>query len=190
MHRYPVRRHAEGLPSRSEDDEESDARATSPAGRSTMADSSSVGGSDWSEEEETPGDSIHTALLGELLASSDNEDTDYMDETAPGKRRPAMTNDQKAREVLQFMSSLPRYSFRTFLLSIFQSGDPVIKKFANIFLSDNSHLQVMDTWWDRCGGMTRTKPTNPTTEWVINRAAEVVSKEASWLTDRASEGPF
>ncbi|KAF5335323.1 hypothetical protein D9611_011724 [Ephemerocybe angulata] len=155
-----------------------------------MAESSSAGGSDWSEEEETPGDSMHMELLGELLLSSDDEDTDYMDETAPGKRRPAMTNDQKAREVLQFMTTLPRYSFRTFLLSIFQSGDPVIKKFANIFLSDNSHLQVMDTWWDRCGGMTRTQPTNPTAEWVINRAATVVSKEASWLTDRASEGPF
>ncbi|KAF8168389.1 hypothetical protein B0H34DRAFT_816267 [Crassisporium funariophilum] len=190
MHCYPVCQCAKGLPRRSEDDEELDAHATSPAAHSTMANSSSVAGADWSEGEETSGDSMHWELLGELLLSSDDEDTNYVDETAPGKCRSAMTNNQKAREVLQFMTTLPRYSFRTFLLSIFQSGDPVIKKFANIFLSDNSHLQVMDTWWDRCGGMTRTKPTNLTAEWVINRAAAVVSKEASWLTDRALEGPF
>ena len=168
--------------------DEPEAIATSPgAPSSTM----SLSGS---EEDGT--DSEFNTIL-DLPLFSDGEDEDYIDileqypdPNTPEGRRARMSDDQKAREVLHVMSSFPKFSLHKFMVTVFESQDPVLKGFANIFLTNNSHLSVMDLWVDKCGSITPTKPSNPTADWIVRNAAGICSKEASWLTDRASDGPF
>ena len=84
-----------------------------------------------------------------------------------------------------------------FLRTVFESENPVITAVANRYLSDKSHTRVLDVWLngkDGSGGKKLKKSVqegrDATVDWVIDAAAGLCAKEASLITDKASEGPF
>jgi len=116
----------------------------------------------------------------------DDDDTDYIEIVQPKKRKSPLTDTEKARLVLQFMrDTLSKFSLRQFLETIFKSEDGKIKNFTNIFLADGGHLQLMDIWWEKSGGTRNIEMR----EWSVGKAARACAREASWLSNRASEGP-
>ncbi|KAG0707609.1 hypothetical protein DFH29DRAFT_871599 [Suillus ampliporus] len=80
---------------------------------------------------------------------------------------------------------LSRFSLRTLLETLFSSEDSTIKHHANIFLAGGGPHQLMNLWWERIGARD-----SQFQEWVVEKAAEICSQECSWLTDKASEGPY
>ena len=172
MDRFSFRLYAQGIPDL--DDYDEIPAASSPDLRS----SPSLPPSDDFEEP-------FLLLLSDDLPD-DNEDGDYIDTVQHKKRRSPLTDVEKARLVLQFMrDTLSKFSLRQFLETIFKNEDAKIKNFANIFLADGGHLRLMDLWWEKCGGTRDTQMT----EWSVSKAANACAREASWLSDRASEGP-
>lgn len=119
------------------------------------------------------------------LSDNDEEDSDYQDYQTPTKRKSPQSNDEKTRLTLEFMrSTFSRFSLRQFLECLFTSEDGTIKNVSNVFLAANDHLDIMDLWWNNSP-----RPLSGFLEtWVVQRAAQVCAKEASWLTDRAKEG--
>jgi hypothetical protein len=119
------------------------------------------------------------------LSQSDDDDFSYI--PTDGHDRPQRLNaDQKCLEVLAFMTrQLSRFSLRTLLETLFSSEDSTIKHHANIFLAGGGPHQLMNLWWERIGARD-----SQFQEWVVEKAAKICSQECSWLTDKASEGPY
>ncbi|KAF8178739.1 hypothetical protein BJ912DRAFT_1033225 [Pholiota molesta] len=170
MDRYTFRLFAQGIPE-DEDYAESDARSSPPHPSSPIPQS---------DDFEDP-----SILLSPTEILEDPEDEDFYIKTST-KRRSPLSDTEKARLVLQFMrDTLSRFSLRQFLQTIFTSDDGPIKNFTSIFLAGGGHLAMMELWWELCGGL----KDREATRWVVNKAASACSREASWLSDRASEGP-
>ncbi|KAF9522083.1 hypothetical protein CPB83DRAFT_777614, partial [Crepidotus variabilis] len=106
------------------------------------------------------------------------------------KRRSAYGQEEKVKKIFAYMAeAFPRFSLRDFLETAFRSVDPKITNWTHIFLADNSYLPLMDVWWEKSGGLKPTRRDSAMCHWIVNHATEICSKEASWLTDDAYNGP-
>ncbi|KAF8871016.1 hypothetical protein CPB84DRAFT_1692599 [Gymnopilus junonius] len=172
MHHYPVHVFDEGLAINS-DFEEPEA-VSSPGPRSSSPASPISEPLQW-------------ILFQEISEHEDNEGDDPDYSSTPDKRHPALSDTEKTRLIFEFMAKhLSKFSLHKFLVTAFSSEDPMIKHAANIFLSNDCHIELMDIWWNKRGGLKPKEDETPTTEWVVQRAAEICDTEASWITDRAS----
>ncbi|EDR06304.1 uncharacterized protein LACBIDRAFT_300406 [Laccaria bicolor S238N-H82] len=115
----------------------------------------------------------------------DDQDSNYSpDPQTPIKRTTALSNEQKTRMTLAFMRDFNRFSLHQFLQTLFTSDDAGIKNFANTFLAGDGVNPIMDLLWKGGGELKNPK----LTAWVVEKAALACAKEASWLSDCASEG--
>ena len=122
--------------------------------------------------------------LGDL-PDDDGNDSDYIFEAhTPVKRASPLTNIQKTQATLDFMRGFPRFSMHQFLETAFTTDDSHIKNFSGTFLAGDGPLKMMEIWWKACGVRNE-----ELMDWVVQKAAVVCAREASFLTDRASEGP-
>ncbi|KAF6746363.1 hypothetical protein DFP72DRAFT_1152408 [Ephemerocybe angulata] len=116
------------------------------------------------------------------LPDEDEEDEDFFTRS---KRQPAMSSDQKTLGTLEHLKKYSRFSLREFIKTLFTSSDESIRHSAGMFMAENAHLDLMDAWWDRGGGLN-----NPElVDWVFKKASAAIEREASHLTNRASAGP-
>lgn len=113
-------------------------------------------------------------------------DTDFTpDPDTPIKQAPALSDTEKVKATMKYMRSLPQFSLCQFLEVLFMSDDGDIKNFTSIFLSSGGYCKVLDIWWNRVVG----NKNSPLRSWAVEKAATICAQEASWLTNRASEGP-
>ncbi|KAF5310750.1 hypothetical protein D9619_008176 [Psilocybe cf. subviscida] len=111
-------------------------------------------------------------------ASSDSN----FEESAP--RAPALTNEQKAEHTLAYMKTMNKFSLHTFFETMFMSTTEKISHAAGIFESNGGILELMEIWWNSSGGARNQEMV----DWVIEKAAQICSKEASRLSERAAAG--
>ncbi|KAF8998377.1 hypothetical protein BDQ17DRAFT_1219961, partial [Cyathus striatus] len=105
----------------------------------------------------------------------------------PVNRKSPQTLDQKIAVILDYMHTVDnRLSLYKFISEVFSSSHASVKASSGKFYSENSHIKLMDLWWMQCGGMHDINMK----EWIMNQAAEICAREASFLTNRASEGPY
>lgn len=119
----------------------------------------------------------------DIYESEDEEDANYLLQT---KRASPLTANQKVSGTLDHLKMYSRFSVHDFLSGLFTSDAAHIKKSAGMFYAESSHLKLMDLWWEECGGVRNEQ----LVDWVIGKAAEVVARESSFVTTRASAGPF
>ncbi|KAF8986526.1 hypothetical protein BDQ17DRAFT_1393664 [Cyathus striatus] len=117
---------------------------------------------------------------GEHANCEEIEDDYGSDYTIPVNRKSPQTLDQKIAVILDYMHTVDNHlSLYKFISGVFNSGHAS-------FYSENSHIKLMDLWWMQCGEMQDINMK----EWIMNQAAEICAREASFLTNRASEGPY
>ncbi|KAF9542265.1 hypothetical protein CPC08DRAFT_738717 [Agrocybe pediades] len=119
----------------------------------------------------------------------DDDDSSYnhLPATPTRKRSAPLTDDEKTMLTLKFMTStFSRFGLRKMLASLFSSEDPTLRAYANKFYADGAHIKTMEQWWDMNGG-TRDEAL---AKWAVQKSADVCAKEASCLTNRASQGPY
>ncbi|RXW12444.1 hypothetical protein EST38_g13409 [Candolleomyces aberdarensis] len=80
---------------------------------------------------------------------------------------------------------------------MFRSDSPVMTTYSNKFLAEKHHIQVMELWLNGKGDGEPKKVKESvkagraaSSAWVIRSAAGICAREASFVTDRASYGPF
>lgn len=114
----------------------------------------------------------------------DEEDLAYSpSSTLPVERR---NDEEKAFAVLQFMrESFPRFSLRLLLKTLLVSGSRGIKNTVNTWQGNGGITELLDLLWARTG-----LSDEAICEWVVQKASTVCAREASFLTDRAAEGPY
>lgn len=119
------------------------------------------------------------------LPTDDCDDSPYT--PSSGISRERRTNEEKAFEILRHMrTNYSRFSLRTFLETVFKSRSGGIKNYVGVFLASGGAIAFMQLLWDLEMAGT---PNAEICDWVVDRAAEVCSKECSHLTDRAARGP-
>ncbi|KAI0337892.1 hypothetical protein BDW22DRAFT_1339041 [Trametopsis cervina] len=106
----------------------------------------------------------------------------------PVRRAERLSDEEKARRVLQYMrQTFNKFSLRKFLETCFLSESKDIWNFTGTFMEDGGAVRMMELWWD---SRRRGEWGPAIVDWVVDRAAEECARECSYLTDRASAGPF
>ena len=113
----------------------------------------------------------------------DEDDLTYTpSNTVPTERR---NDEEKAFAVLRFMrESFPRFSLRLLFKTLLVSGSKGIKNTVNTWQGNGGIEELLDLLWARTG-----LSDEAVCEWVVQKASMVCAREASFLTDRAAEGP-
>ena len=123
---------------------------------------------------------LYVQLAGPPLPESDEDEADNL----------GLSPAEKAIAVLKHMrTAWPRFSLRTFILTLFTSNDAELKGAAGIFIRDGGVLELLQVFWELSTHWQRGKHNQHMAEWVVERAGEVIGQEFSWMTNRASEGP-
>lgn len=127
---------------------------------------------------------IAFADLGSDYLPDENSDEDG-DYNPANARAPKRSDDEKCIEILQFMKEkIKRFSLPLLLNTLFTSDNSYIKNTTNMYLAQNGacHLLEMvvgDRW----------KQDEQLCDCILDKAAAICGREASWLTDQASNGP-
>ncbi|KAG6819049.1 hypothetical protein H0H93_015957 [Arthromyces matolae] len=172
MHRFPIREHDKGVPDL-EDEAILSSRDCTPGPHSSPTFYSML-------QHNLPRDVPILALDG--LFTDDSSDIDYIEEQP---RRHALTDTEKTIATLDLIrDNFSRFSIKQFLETLFTSNDPRITNRSNMYLADEGHLRLMGIWWDKWGGLNSNM-----SDWIIEKASDLCSKEASMLSERASTGP-
>ncbi|KAJ7211427.1 hypothetical protein C8J57DRAFT_1605879 [Mycena rebaudengoi] len=96
------------------------------------------------------------------------------------------TDTEKALAVLGFMKErFPRFSLRSFLDVLFTSDDGAIKNVTNTYLQTGGAIHLLDVAIGDKG-----MRDDDVGDWIMDKAALICEREVSWLTDRASRGPY
>lgn len=113
----------------------------------------------------------------------DEEDVTYVpSERLTTQRR---NDEEKAFAVLKYMcETFPRFSLRLLLKTLLVSGSGGIKNTVNTRQGNGGVIELLDLVWARTG-----LSDEAVCEWVVQKASTVCAREASFLTDRAAEGP-
>ncbi|KAG8925787.1 hypothetical protein FRC00_003624 [Tulasnella sp. 408] len=126
----------------------------------------------------------------EFLSENDSEDETYGGNTPhvhQRSRAPRQSLEEKVLRVLELIKTVdPRLSLRLFLVTLFDSDTPELKKIANLFHSEDGSQTLLDIWSKRMPEPRR----ESLNRWALSRAAAVCERSASLLTDEASTGPF
>lgn len=131
-------------------------------------------------------DDLYAQLIGADLPEDDGDDPDFI---LGQKGPPKFTDDQKALACLKYLGNFSRFSLKSFIMTIFQSQDPLVKVYAGRFTENNGFLQLLDIWWEQ-HGRSPSGTTSALSQWIIERAAKICAREFSFLTDRAYSGPY
>ena len=117
------------------------------------------------------------------LPDYDEDDGSYM--PASNTRRGPQSDEQKAIHILKFMrETFPRFSLRILFETLLKSRHPEITNSVNTWKGNGGILELLDLLWAASG-----LRDDGVCEWVTEKAAQVCAREASWLTDRAADGP-
>ncbi|KAF8128810.1 hypothetical protein K438DRAFT_2000147 [Mycena galopus ATCC 62051] len=117
------------------------------------------------------------------LLGNDSDDPDYTE--ANKKRAPPKTNEQKTLAVLGFMKQhLGRFSLHLLLDTLFTSNNGSITNYTGMYFQSGGASHLMEI---AIGN--RWKQDDALANHIVDKAAEICSREASWLTDQASKGP-
>ncbi|KAF8998783.1 hypothetical protein BDQ17DRAFT_1543856 [Cyathus striatus] len=123
-----------------------------------------------------------------LNPSSDLLEVDPNDKDFEVKkeRLPATTLDQKILGTISHMQNMySRLSLAEFLIGLFKSEDHSLKATAGMFYAENSHIKMMERWWNHYGG----QKNNAMVDWIMEKATAICAHESNNLTYRASIGP-
>ncbi|KAJ2930942.1 hypothetical protein H1R20_g6161, partial [Candolleomyces eurysporus] len=187
MNSYNTRRWEAGL-SFSDDFDESEA-ISSPAQYSSPC----------SSHPELPSSDTNGIPFGDLpdLPEDLEGDFEYMEPRSARTCSSPMSLEHKTWLALQWISSIPHFSFSTFIVTMFRTDSPVVTAYSNKFLVEKSHIPVMELWLNGKGDKEPKKVKTTvkegraaTTDWVISSAATICAREAGFMTDKASDGPF
>ncbi|KAJ6610216.1 hypothetical protein B0H10DRAFT_437356 [Mycena sp. CBHHK59/15] len=77
-----------------------------------------------------------------------------------------------------------RFSLHLFLETLFTSDNSSIKNWTNIYFQDGGAVQLMEI-----AIADRWRVDDILSDLILDRAAEICTRETSWLTDQASKGP-
>ena len=133
-------------------------------------------------------DNLVHALYAQLAGGDlSEEDSDDMDFILGQKGPPKYTDDQKALACLKYLGTFSRFSLKSFIMTIFQSRDPLVRVYAGKFMENDGLIFLLDIWWDEYG---RAPGGSALSQWIVGRAAEICAREFSFLTDRAYSGPY
>ena len=80
--------------------------------------------------------------------------------------------------------SFPRFSLCLLFKTLLVSGSKGIKNTVNTWQGNGGIEELLDLLWARTG-----LSDEAVCEWVVQKASMVCAREASFLTDRAAEGP-
>ena len=117
------------------------------------------------------------------LPEDDEEDSVYV--PSSGIRMQRRSDEEKAFEVLRFMrEKLSRFSLRVFLRTILTSGSGGIKNTVNTWKGNGGIPELLDLLCMSSGVRDEA-----VCDWITERAASICASEASYLTDRAADGP-
>lgn len=122
----------------------------------------------------------------ELAFPDEDDDEDDLLFNLTGTRRaPKKSDVEKTLEILGFMkSNFKQFSLRLFLQTLFTSDNGSIKNYTNIYLQNGGAVHLMEI-----GMGDRWKGDEALCDSIVQKAADICSREASWLTDQASRGP-
>ncbi|KAF5318227.1 hypothetical protein D9611_014741 [Ephemerocybe angulata] len=182
MHRYPTRRYDEGLHL---DADFEDMEAASSPGHEQRSSSPAI----WDASSEADG--LPFASLPEYPEDV-SDDEEYIEPGSERARRAGMSPEEKARLMLETLAEIPHFSLSTFLRTLFMSNSGDITKYTNRFLSEDSHISLMSVWLKENPSKKQVSKDARLSmqSWIITEAASICAKEASFLTDKASDGPF
>ncbi|KAJ7017268.1 hypothetical protein C8F04DRAFT_979707 [Mycena alexandri] len=116
------------------------------------------------------------------LPEDDSDDEEFNPNNA---RAPKTSDEDKTIELLGYMKqNLGRFSLPLLLNTLFTSDNGYIKNYTNMYLQSGGALHLMniavgDSW----------KKDEVLADCIIDKAADICGREASWLTDLASKGP-
>ena len=136
--------------------------------------------------ESDPPDMHYAHLVGEDLSEDDESDLEFILNT---KGPPKYSEDQKALACLKYLGTFSRFSLRSFLMTIFTSEDPQVKAYAARFAENAGFLPLLDIWWKQYS-YSPPGSTSPFSQWAVEHAGIVCAREFSFITDRASAGPY
>ncbi|KAK7007218.1 hypothetical protein R3P38DRAFT_3212898 [Favolaschia claudopus] len=83
-------------------------------------------------------------------------------------------------------SDMPKFSLRTFLVTVFTSEDASIKNSAAVCLRDGGAIKLMNLWYSENGLRDLNFDMN---QWIMDKSGAIGAKEFRQLTDRAARGP-
>ncbi|KAF5313743.1 hypothetical protein D9619_013675 [Psilocybe cf. subviscida] len=84
------------------------------------------------------------------------------------------------------MKAMNEFSLRALLETLFTSQDPTLTNTSNKYVFSGRFLAIMDLWWAGAGGFRNQEMC----DWTMDKAAGICSREAGWLAERASAGPY
>ncbi|KAJ7679456.1 hypothetical protein DFH06DRAFT_1078921 [Mycena polygramma] len=116
------------------------------------------------------------------LPAHDSDDLEYDPANVRAQKR---SDDEKTLEILAFMKqNFARFSLRLLLDTLFTSDNGSIKVYTNLYLQSGGALHLMDI-----AVADRWKRDDRLANCILDKAADICAREASWLTDQASKGP-
>ncbi|KAJ6536865.1 hypothetical protein B0H19DRAFT_962392 [Mycena capillaripes] len=121
-----------------------------------------------------------------FLPSDDEHDTTYAERPSSPTTILRRSNEQKAAEILAALREMPKFSLRTFLVTVFTSQDHSIKNSAGVFFRDGGPVELMQLWFLEEGLKDLDSEMN---QWIIAKSGAIGAKEFSQLTNRAARGP-
>ncbi|KAI0764478.1 hypothetical protein BC629DRAFT_1293531 [Irpex lacteus] len=121
----------------------------------------------------------------DIVEDDEDEDGEFR---IPQKRAPRLSNEEKTCVVLKYMRGFNKLSLRNFLETVFTSHNANVHSFTGHFLKDEGAMvELLDNLWEQGR---RTECGDAMVEWVVGKAADECDRECSYLTDRASAGPY
>lgn len=131
-------------------------------------------------------DAIAFGCLGDLPNDDPNDPAYQPDPSMPTHHAPPLSNVQKACKVLDLMKAMNDFSLCVLLKTLFTSQDPTLTNTSNKYVSSGWFLAIMDLWWAGAGGFCNQE----LCDWTMDKAAGICSREAGWLAEWASVGPY
>ncbi|KAJ7272029.1 hypothetical protein B0H12DRAFT_1044160, partial [Mycena haematopus] len=93
---------------------------------------------------------------------------------------------EKTVAILAFIKdTFPKFSLKNLLTELFTSENSAIKNVTNTYLGTGGHIHILETAF---GDKVIYNPT--VASWILDKAAEICSREVSQLTDTASKGDY